>query len=297
VVDGPLEQALGDDEVDVGADGYDIGARARQIRDDLLGLTHPAAESDMLDIQLDSRALFVARWRDLLLSLVDEDAMRQAPRRREFRGLVSHWKAEAAPDSVGYRLVRAYRGNVLDTLWRGFTVGLLGEKPVVRRPAQFEAAGWRLVSERPAAIVPPGEKDWREFLLRRLDDTLAKLAQECATLASCSYGASDPVRVRHPLSRAVPALSRLLDMPTMELPGDHHMPRVQDGAFGASERFAVSPGRESEGYLELPGGTSGHPLSPFYRSGFADWAAGRPAPFLPGPAAHKLSLVPQAAQQ
>jgi penicillin G amidase len=296
VVDGPLEQVLGDDEVDVGADGYDIGARARQIRDGLLGIAHPATASDMLAIQLDSRALFVGRWRDLLLGLLDEEAMHASAQRREFRELVSRWKPEATPDSVGYRLVRAYRGNVLDTLWRGFTVGLLGEERELRRPAQFEAAGWRLVSERPAAIVPPGESDWRGFLLQRLDDTLAKLGQECATLASCSYGESDPVRVRHPLSRAVPLLSRLLDMPTLELPGDHHMPRVQDGAFGASERFAVSPGRESEGYLELPGGTSGHPLSPFYRSGFDDWAAGKPTPFLPGPAAHKLSLVPQAAQ-
>ena len=56
---GELEKVLGDDEVDVGAGGYDIGARARQIRDDLVGLTHPATEADMLAIQLDSRALFV----------------------------------------------------------------------------------------------------------------------------------------------------------------------------------------------------------------------------------------------
>ena len=60
--------------------------------------------------------------------------------------------------------------------------------------------------------------------------------------------------------------------------------------FGASERFAVSPGLEAEGYLELPGGASGHPLSPFYRSGFDDWALGRPTPFLPGPPRHKLTL-------
>ena len=88
-------------------------------------------------------------------------------------------------------------------------------------------------------------------------------------------------------------LSGLLDMPTMQLPGDHNMPRVQDGAFGASERMAVSPGHEAEGYLELPGGPSGHPLSPFYRSGFDDWAKGVPTPFLPGPAAHKLELTPR----
>jgi penicillin amidase len=82
-------------------------------------------------------------------------------------------------------------------------------------------------------------------------------------------------------------------MPTMQLPGDNHMPRVQDGSFGASERFAVSPGRERDGYLVLPGGPSGHPLSPFYRSGYDDWAAGKPTPFLPGSVAHRLVLAPQ----
>ena len=36
----------------------------------------------------------------------------------------------------------------------------------------------------------------------------------------------------------------------------------------------MSPGREAEGYLQLPGGQSGHPLSPFYRAGHAAWARG-----------------------
>jgi penicillin G amidase len=293
VVDGELEAVIGDDEVDVGAGGYDIGARARQIRDDLLGLAHPATEADMLGIQLDSRALFVARWRELLLGLIDDDAMRGAPQRRQFRELVSRWKAEASPDAVGYLLVRVFRGNTEDALWRGLTTALAGGKFEARRPAQFEAAGWRLVNERPASIAPPGATGWREFLLQRLDASIATLLEQCGTLEHCTYGHSEPVRVRHPLSRAVPLLTGLLDMPTMELAGDHHMPRVQDGAFGASERFAVSPGRERDGYLELPGGPSGHPLSPFYRSGFDDWARGVPTPFLPGSPMHRLRLVPR----
>ena len=70
------------------------------------------------------------------------------------------------------------------------------------------------------------------------------------------------------------------------------MPRVQSSTFGASERFGVSPGREAEGYLHMPGGQGGHPLSPFYRAGHDDWAQGRPAAFLPGPAAHVLRLLP-----
>lgn len=293
VVDGELEAVMGDDEVDVGAGGYDIGARARQIRDDLLGLAHPATEADMLAIQLDARALFIARWRDLLLGLIDQDAMRDAPQRRQFRDLVSHWKAEATPDAVGYYLVRVFRGDTEDALWRGLTTRLLGEKFEARRPGQFEAAGWRLVNERPASITPPGAADWRAFLLQRLDASIKKLLDECGALAGCTLGRSEPVKVRHPLSRAIPQLAGLLDMPTRELAGDHHMPRVQDGGFGPSERFAVSPGREADGYLELPGGPSGHPLSPFYRSGFDDWAEGKPTPFLPGPAAHVLELIPE----
>ncbi len=289
---GALEVVLGDDEVDVGAGGYDIGARARQIRDALLGLTHPAAEADMLAIQLDSRALFLARWRELLLALIDEDAMDQAPQRREFRALVSDWKAEAAPDAVGYRLVRSFRGNTLNALWHSLSTGWLGEKFAGRRPGQIELMGYRLASEQPASVAPPGGGAWRQFLLGRLDATIDELLATCGRLATCEFGDLDPVSVRHPLSRALPPLASLLDMPTLRLAGDHHMPRVQDGAFGASERFAVSPGRETEGYLSLPGGPSGHPLSPFYATGFDDWAAGKPTPFLPGPAAHRLVLQP-----
>jgi penicillin amidase len=292
VVAGPLEAVLGDDEVDVGAGGYDIGARARQIRDGLLSLTHQATEADMLAIQLDSRALFVARWRDLLLALIDEESMHNAEHRREFRALVSEGASQATPDAVGYRLVRTFRSNTLNAMWRSLTTGLLGEKATMRRPGQFEAAGWRLISERPTAVAPPGGGEWRDFLLKRVDSTIAELLKECRSLSTCEFGQLDPVAVRHPLSGALPLLPRFLDMPTQALAGDHHMPRVQDASFGASERFAVSPGREADGYLQLPGGPSGHPLSPFYRSGFDDWVTGKPTPFLPGPAAHRLTLQP-----
>jgi penicillin amidase len=282
VVSGELEAVMGDDEVDVGAGGYDIGARARQIRDDLLGLTKPATEADMLAIQLDSRGLFLSRWRDLLLELLDEDAMHTKPLRREFRELVSDW------------LVRTFRSAALTALWRSMSTGLLGESFDARRPSQFESGGFRLLEEQPGNIAPPGGGHWKVFMVNRLDAAIEELIAACGRLADCRYGELDPVRVRHPLSRAIPLLSGLLDMPTRQLPGDHHMPRVQDGEFGASERFAVSPGRESEGYLELPGGPSGHPLSPFYRSGFEDWASGKATPFLPGPAVHVLTLSPEA---
>jgi penicillin amidase len=98
--------------------------------------------------------------------------------------------------------------------------------------------------------------------------------------------------VGHPLSLAVPQLSRWLDIPPQPLPGDGNMPRVQGPDFGASERFAVSPGHEERGLFHMPGGQSGHFLSPYYRAGHDAWAEGRPTPFLPGPTQHHLTLSP-----
>jgi penicillin amidase len=70
------------------------------------------------------------------------------------------------------------------------------------------------------------------------------------------------------------------------------MPRFQSPRAGASERLAVSPGREAEGYFHMPAGQSGHPLSPNYGDGHQAWAEGRPMPFLPGPSVHTLVLRP-----
>ena len=128
-----------------------------------------------------------------------------------------------------------------------------------------------------------------------LDDgyavTIADLDKTCGPkLAQCTWGTRKIVRIQHPISHGVPLLAPLLDMPTVQLPGDHDMPRVQEGDFGASERFAVSPGHEDQGYFHMPGGQSGHPLSPYYRVGFLEWARGEPLPFLPGKAEHSLTL-------
>jgi len=42
----------------------------------------------------------------------------------------------------------------------------------------------------------------------------------------------------------------------------------------------------------MPGGQSGHPMSPYYGAGHDDWVAGRPTPLLAGAAQHELMLAP-----
>ena len=285
-------QLIGGDLASLGAE-YNLGARAGQIRDDLMALAEPATPADMLRIQLDDRAVFLDRWRTLLLTVLDAQARQGHPGRAQFRQLIERWNAQASADSVGYRLVRAYHDRTQQAAWDMLLAALrVPHDEADWPPEQFEGPLWQLVTTQPLHLLAKDYADWPEFLRSQVDATIADLSASCPQLARCTWGARNTVRIRHPLSRALPQLRWLIDMPTLELPGDQNMPRVQNGTQGASERFAVSPGHESEGYLHIPGGQSGHPLSPYYRAGFMEWARGEPLPFLPGPAEHTLTLTP-----
>ena len=112
-------------------------------------------------------------------------------------------------------------------------------------------------------------------------------------LANCTWGKRNTLVMEHPLATALPLVGRFLQMPRTQLPGDSDMPRVQGKSFGASQRFAVSPGREAQGYFHMPGGQSGHPLSPYFGAGHDAWVNGEATPFLPGPMQHRLALSPR----
>ena len=275
--------------------GYAFGARAQQIRDDLF-----AKESyeprDMLEIQLDDRAIFLMRWRELLLSVLGDAAVRENPQRGEYRRFVEDWIPRASAESVGYRLVRAFRGQVrsmvFDALMRPVAAAYEGEVDLFMSN-QFEGPLWSVVEERPMHLLPREYESWQELLLQAVDLNLEHYADRYDDgLEKRKWGERNTAAISHPLSRALPILSRWLDMPRDSLDGDSNMPKAQGRDWGASERFAVSPGDEASAYLHMPGGQSGHPLSDFYGAGHQDWVQGRATGFLPGPSEHALTLSP-----
>jgi penicillin amidase len=281
----------------LGFGNYDIGARARQIRDDLRELEE-ATEADMLRVQLDDRALFLERWRNLLLETIGTAPA--DPRLEEARRLVETWGGRAAVDSVGYRLVRAFRDRVSRAAFEPLLAPCRDADERLdytgRRPneghRQWEGPLWALVTERPLHLLDPRFESWEGLLDASFEELLDALTEDGAALAERTWGERNTVLFRHPLSRAVPALGRWIDLPSRALPGDGNMPRVQYPFAGASERLAVSPGREADGYYHMPCGQSGHPLSPHYGDGQEAWARGEATPFLPGRAAHVLTLRP-----
>jgi len=270
----------------------DGGARARQIRDGLFALKS-ARPADFLALQLDDRALFLGRWQELLLVTLASPAWADRPELRQLRELVAPWGARAAPASAGYRLVREWRAQVVKLIFEPIHQRCRRIDPDFSygSPSQ-EMPVWTLLQARPAHLLNPRFADYDALLRAAVEDVLAKHRQANEPLSQVTWGAYNRVAIRHHLSAALPWLSRWLDIPAVELPGDRDMPRAPGLQYGASERLAVSPGHEAEGIFHMPGGQSGHFLSPYYRAGHQAWQEGKPAPFLPGPCQHRLTLQP-----
>ena len=275
----------------VGDGGYALGARAKQIRDDLFA-KQQFTERDLLAIQLDDRALFLQRWWRLLR---DEAASAKLPALYALAEAAKAWQGHAHTDSVSYRVVRAWRLAVHARLLDGLTApaqAALGDKFLMPDLPQFEGVAWPLVTQRPDNLLPRRFVSWDalfEDAAREVRDDLAKHGP----LPQRTWGERNTARICHPLSMVLPGFARrLLCMPFDPLAGDSNMPRVTAPDFGASERMVVSPGHEADGIIEMPGGQSGNPLSPFWGAGHEDWVHGRPTPFLPGKAEHTLRFVP-----
>lgn len=284
----------------VGFGGYALGPRARQIRDDLFDLDK-ASEKDLLAVQLDHRAVFLGRWQKLLLEeVLTADALQVNPKLEEARRLVEDWGAKASPDSAGYQIVRRFRNILAARVFEALTAECREADEDFRysRINQAEGPLWKLVTEKPRHMLSEEYESWDILMLSAMDKVLTEAQVEMDalgidSLAGWTWGVRNTAEIRHPLSPFLPAFfSRYLDAPPDQLPGDSHMPRAQGPGFGASERMVVSPGLEEQGIFHMPGGQSGHPLSPFYLSGHADWIQGNPTSFLPGEAVYTLMLLP-----
>jgi len=291
------QRVLSDEELaKLGDGGYRLGARARQIRDALFALEAATAE-DMVKLQLDVRAPFFERWRELLLRILTPEAMADHPQRAELRRLAENWDGVATADSVGYRLVRGFRSFALRQVFGPLTASLTAENPEFNYQQlidQAEGPLWRLVTEQPPHLLDPRFASWDEQLLAGVDTMLAyyESAGDGVALADRRWGQANPSWHVHVFSGNVPFAALWLDMPHVGQPGDRYMPRTQRFSFGATLRMVVTPGREEEGFAIMACGQSGHPLSPHYRDTYEAWRRGETAPFLPGPPVHTLTLQP-----
>jgi penicillin amidase len=281
-VDGEALSLLGDS-------GYALGARAKQIRDDLYSKPR-FGERDLLAIQLDDRALFLQRWWKLMRA---QAAASRTPAWGDIEVATRRWDGRASPESVSYRITREWRKAVLARIRAGLmapAMAALGKDFDMPDLPQLEGVAWQLVTQRPMHLLPRAYASWDELLLDAARDVDNQLL-ETGPLPERSWGERNRAAICHPLARALPGFTRRwICMPPDPLPGDEAMPRIASPTFGASERMVVSPGHEADGIIEMPGGQSGHPLSPYWGAGHQAWVRGEASPFLPGATQYTLVL-------
>lgn len=285
VVSGDAYRVLGDS-------GYDRGARQKQIRDALLGIEQ-ASESDMLALQLDKRALLLDRWRDLLLAALASEKGRELPSISKVREIVEKWDRNATADSIGYRIVWAYRNRVATEMSNFLSrVGRAhDDKFNLNRHRRIEESIWEILQQRPAHYLDSSFSDWDDFLVEQFKVVMQDI-EKSGGLAEFKWGRVNTTNIQHPMSMAIPIVGAWIDMPKRELDGGwSDIPYIQAPAMGASQRMAVSPGKEADGYMHMPCGQSGHPLSPHYADSHEAWEQGKPTPFLPGPPVNRLVLM------
>jgi penicillin amidase len=277
----------------LGDGGYDRGARARQIRDDLRQL-RLATEKDLLDIQLDDRAAFLERWHNQLLSTLSNPGALSNRERLEFQRRLGDWSGRADAGSIAYRLVREYRGEVARRVFEPISDAAKNIYPDFSYDfLKFEDPLWSMINSHPMNLLNRKYENWDALFLSAADSVIQKIKAQKDGYTRYTVGEKNATRIQHPMGAAISQLGPWLNMPVDRLPGDRFdMPRIQAPTFGSSLRMAVSPGEEKEGYLIMPCGESGNPLSPHYRDCHEAWVTNTRTPFLPGVATHKLLLRP-----
>jgi penicillin amidase len=152
----------------------------------------------------------------------------------------------------------------------------------------------RLLEARPMNLLPASFAEW---------DDLVRAAAKAATVRIETRAGGEPFdrvtwgrinrsRINHPLGDAVPTLDRWLDMPHAALRGGSGLIRVANARSGASLRMVVDLADSSRSLFSMPGGQSGHFLSPHFADHFAGWVEGRAGAFLPGPPRRTVRLHP-----
>jgi penicillin amidase len=272
------------------------GYRAFRISERLEAMTN-IRERDLFDLQLDSTSHFYEFYRKLARELLTDTVIQRKPSLAKARDVFEGWNGKADADSRGFALVVRFRQVLSRSVFAPYLSSCR------ERDAQFSYDGDQdtplreLLTTQISELNPDPDHfpSWSEFLLNAVEQSVQELEEKfpSISLTELTWGQLNRVRIEHPLAGALPGLGYILNMPDEPASGCGQCIRVMQDGLGASQRLVVSPGHQGDGILHMPGGQSGHPLSPHYRDQQHYWSDGLPLPFLAGAPVHTLTLVPR----
>jgi len=277
---------LGDNSYVLGADYLDDFRVERIAR--LLASRSDWTVADTLDAQLDTYALPWEALRDRFLSVTaQEQAVQHALE------LLHRWDGRVTAESTAasvfelatHRLARRLARAKAPRSWRwvlgaGFHDLVGGTSWGVRRIGHLV----RVLADRPESW---GQRDWNEAIAEALAEAVRELEERFGPEpGGWAWGTVRPLHLTHPFG-AARALRWLVDRGPFAIGGDANT--VNPGGvsahdplgpvqFIASLRFVVEVEDWDGARVVLPGGQSGHPLSPHYDDLLALWLRGETVP-------------------
>jgi penicillin amidase len=289
-------RTLGSEYPHVLGHNWALGYRAFRIAE-LLREGQKLSEQDLFMMQMDTRSEVLDFYQQLGLEALNNHADKDAAL-QDIQNMLQAWDGHMRTNSIGAAFLNEFRQQLAVEVFAKVVAACR------RQDADFHYA-WRemetplrqLLSERPQGVLNIRYRDdWQSMILDTLRKTSHQLQQQFpdTALTQLSWGKTHPVAVQHPISKALPVLSSLLDMPRFESDGCASIcVKVTDIAHGASERLVVSPAHPENGIFHMPGGQSGHPLSAHYRDQQSFWQNGIAAAFSSADKANVLNVLPE----
>jgi penicillin amidase len=289
-------RTLGSDYPHVIAHNWALGYRAFRIAEllrDRQGLT----EQDLLEIQLDSRSGALDFYQQLALTELRDLKTKDADL-QEAEAALQAWDGYMRASSIGAAFIHEFRKRLAEEVFAKVVAACRVHDPDFRYAwREMETPLRLLLTQRPRGVLTASyNDDWRQMIIATIRQTSRELRQQypATDLAQLTWGQTHTMVLQHPFSKVVPILANVLDMPTFASDGCASVcVRVMDNGHGASERLVLSPAHPENAIFHMPGGQSGHPLSPHYRDQQPFWQNGKTAPLQSKTKLHSLSVVPQ----
>ncbi|MGZ8956080.1 MAG: penicillin acylase family protein, partial [Methylovulum sp.] len=289
-------RTLGSEYPHVIAHNWALGYRAFRIAEllrDRQGLT----EQDLLAIQMDTRSAVLDFYQQLALDelrdLKNKDTILQEAERA-----LQAWDGHMQTNSIGAAFLNEFRSRLAREVFAKVVAACRVHDPDFRYAwREMETPLRLLLTQRPQGLLSVRyHDDWRQMILDTIRQTAHELHQQYpeTRLAQLTWGQTHPMALQHPFSKVASFLGNVLDMPTFTSDGCASVcVKVMDNGHGASERLVLSPAHPENGIFHMPGGQSGHFLSPHYRDQQMFWRDGIASPLQSNAKSHILSVLPQ----
>ncbi len=272
--------------------------RVRQTKDQLFVMYRPDPQMAFRAL-VDTRNRSMRAWQTFMLNLLSAELLTKHPHLQELRRLVDDWNGDAAANSSGYLLIRAFRDRLTEQVFLPLLAPVNSSQPALTvadyqsLTQHWEDVLWQITQTQPVHLLAPSYQHWGELFTTVLLETDFHVRAAHPSLQDVRWGLYNAVELTHQLARLWPwPSSAWWSVPRSAGSGDLSLSKTQLGNFGATLRAVISPGQEASSLISMPLGQAGNPLSPYWLAGHDAWATETPQAFLPGAPSSRLILNP-----